>query len=202
MKHHRVLSLVLALCIALSLLSLLPVASAAGTATYKGTSYSTDYATWRQADPAWGPTALGDVHTMAGSGCLISSIAILMCHSGAYDPASLNPGSLRDWLDVQGYISHSSDRSKDALLSFGQITSYSPPVLFCESDLLPGLHPSDRRGYQNRRPAQGRLLCHRPGEEQRSFCPHRQNGHRRRPALRPRRRRQAPARNTTAPSAG
>lgn len=127
MKHHRVLSLVLALCIALSLL---PVASAAGTATYKGTSYSTDYATWRQADPAWGPTALGDVHTMAGSGCLISSIAILMCHSGAYDPASLNPGSLRDWLDVQGYISHSSDRSKDALLSFGQITSYSSPRFY------------------------------------------------------------------------
>ena len=64
MKHRRVLSLVLALCIALSLL---PVASAAGTATYKGTSYSTNYATWRQADPAWGPTALGDVHTMAAS---------------------------------------------------------------------------------------------------------------------------------------
>ena len=127
MKHRRVLSLVLALCIALSLL---PVASAAGTATYKGTSYSTNYATWRQADPAWGPTALGDVHTMAGSGCLISSIAILMCHSGAYDPASLNPGSLRDWLDVQGYISHSSDRSKDALLSFGQITSYSSPRFY------------------------------------------------------------------------
>lgn len=127
MRHKRVLSLFLALVMALSLF---PVAGAAGTATYNGKSYSTDYSTWRQADPAWGTTALGDVHTMAGSGCLISSIAILMCHSGAYNPSSLNPGSLRDWLDVQGYISHSSDRSKDALLSFGLITSYSSPRFY------------------------------------------------------------------------
>lgn len=127
MKHKRALSLVLALVL---VLGLLPVASAAETATYNGTSYSTDYTTWRQADPAWGTTALGDVHTMAGSGCLISSIAILMCHSGAYNPATLNPGSLRDWLDVQGYISHSEDRSKDALLSFGLITSYSSPRFY------------------------------------------------------------------------
>lgn len=111
---------------ALSLLPA-PLAGAAGTSTYNGTEYSTDYTTWRQGDPAWGPTPLGDLHTFGGSGCLISAIAILMCHSKAYDPATLNPGVFRDWLDSKGYISHSSDRSKDALLSFGLITPSSSP---------------------------------------------------------------------------
>ena len=121
--------MVLALVLLLGLLPP-PLASAAGTSTYNGKSYSTDYTTWRQGDSAWGPTALGDVHTMTQSGCLISSIAILMCSSGAYNPASLNPGSLRDWLDAQGYISHSSDRSKDALLSFGLISSKASPRFY------------------------------------------------------------------------
>lgn len=129
MKRNRALALVLAVVLLVGVCPL-PMASAAGTSTYQGKSYSTDYTTWRQADPAWGPTALGDVHTMSGSGCLITSIAILMCHSGVYDPAYLNPGTLRDWLDSQGYISHSSDRSQDALLSFGLITRYTSPRFY------------------------------------------------------------------------
>lgn len=129
MKKSRLVSVSLVIALLLSLAAL-PMASAAGTSTYKGKTYSTNYTTWRQGDPAWGNTALGDVHTMAGSGCLVSSIAILMCHSGAYNPATLNPGSLRDWLDGKGYISHSSDRSKDALLSFGRITSASSPRFY------------------------------------------------------------------------
>ncbi len=128
-QNKRVLSVVLALVLLLSLLPL-PMASAAGTATYNGVKYSTDYTTWRQGDAAWGKTPLGDVHTFGGSGCLISAIAILMCHSGAYDPASLNPGVFRDWLDSKGCISHSSVRSKDALLSFGLITSKLSPRFY------------------------------------------------------------------------
>lgn len=129
MKKTRLVSAALAAALALSLLAV-PLASAAGTSTYQGKTYSTDYTTWRQADPAWGQTALGDVHNMAGSGCLVTSIAILMCHSGAYNPATLNPGSLRDWLDAKGYISHSSDRYQDALLSFGRITSTTSPRFY------------------------------------------------------------------------
>ena len=129
MKRKRILAWVLTLVLLLGIFPL-PMASAAGTSTYQGKTYSTDYTTWRQADPAWGSTALGDLHTMAGSGCLVTSIAILMCHAGVYDPASLNPGTLRDWLDAQGYISHSSDRSQDALLSFGLITRYSSPRFY------------------------------------------------------------------------
>lgn len=128
-QNKRVLSAVLALVMLATLLPI-PLATAAGTAVYNGTSYSTDYTTWRQGDPAWGSTPLGDVHTFGGSGCLISAIAILMCHSGAYDPANLNPGVLRDWLDAKGCISHSADRSKDALLSFGLITSTLSPRFY------------------------------------------------------------------------
>lgn len=129
MKKKQVLSAFLALVMLLTLLPA-PLAGAAGTAVYNGTSYSTDYTTWRQADPAWGNTPLGDLHTFGGSGCLISSIAVLMCHSGAYDPARLNPGTLRDWLDKQGYISHSQTSSQDALLSFGQITYNTSPRFY------------------------------------------------------------------------
>ena len=128
-QNKRVLSAFLALIMLATLLPA-PIASAAGTAVYNGTTYSTDYTTWRQGDPAWGNTALGDVHTFGGSGCLISAIAILMCHSGAYNPANLNPGVLRDWLDSKGCISHSADRSKDALLSFGLITSTLSPRFY------------------------------------------------------------------------
>ena len=87
MKRKRILAWVLTLVLLLGIFPL-PMASAAGTSTYQGKTYSTDYTTWRQADPAWGSTALGDLHTMAGSGCLVTSIAILMCHAGVYDPAS------------------------------------------------------------------------------------------------------------------
>ena len=81
MKRKRILAWVLTLVLLLGIFPL-PMASAAGTSTYQGKTYSTDYTTWRQADPAWGSTALGDLHTMAGSGCLVTSIAILMCHAG------------------------------------------------------------------------------------------------------------------------
>ena len=121
--------MVLALVLLLGLLPP-PLASAAGTSTYNGKSYSTDYTTWRQGNSAWGPTALGDVHTMTQSGCLISSIAILMCSSGAYNPASLNPGSLRDWLDAQRPV-----EGRPAVLWPHLLQGFSP-VLFCEPDVF------------------------------------------------------------------
>ncbi|WP_320611562.1 S-layer homology domain-containing protein [Evtepia sp.] len=143
MKQKRLFSCLLALLMLLTVTPA-PVALAAGTAYYNGKPYSTDYTTWRQGDSAWGDTPLGDLHTMAGSGCLVTSIAILMCHSKAYDPADLNPGVYRDWLDSKGYISHSSDRSKDALLSFGLITKYSSPrFYFVNQTFFPVSTPLD-----------------------------------------------------------
>lgn len=162
MKRTQLIAWSLLLALLLPILAA-PGAFAAGTSTYKGKSYSTDYTNWRQADPAWGETALGDLHTMTRSGCLISSIAILMCHSGAYDPASLNPGSLRDWLDSKGYISHSQENSRDALLSYGPITAaVSPRFYYVGQTTFPVDTPMEEvckkiQGYQ----AQGYYLIAR-----------------------------------------
>ena len=50
MKRKRILAWVLTLVLLLGIFPL-PMASAAGTSTYQGKTYSTDYTTWRQADP-------------------------------------------------------------------------------------------------------------------------------------------------------
>lgn len=129
-KEKRFLACFLALVLVATLLPA-PVADSAGKiATYGGTSYSTDYTTWRQGDPAWGKLTIGDLHTMAGSGCLITSISILMCLSGAYSPVSFNPGVFRDWLEYKGYISHSSLRSADASLGYGNMTAVTSPRFY------------------------------------------------------------------------
>ena len=138
---QRFFSWLLLLAMLIALLPLTQV-QAVGISTYQGRTYSTDYTTWRQGDAAWGSTALGDVHTLAGSGCLVSSIAILMCASGAYDPAQLNPGTLRDWFDAKGMISHSTERSKDALLSYGMMTpSLSPRFYFVSQEFFDSATP-------------------------------------------------------------
>lgn len=132
--------MVLALVLLLGLLPP-PLASAAGTSTYNGKSYSTDYTTWRQGNSAWGPTALGDVHTMTQSGCLISSIAILMCSSGAYNPASLNPGSLRDWLDAGLHQPQQRPVEGCPAVLWPHLLQGFSPVLFCEPDVFQRDHP-------------------------------------------------------------
>ncbi len=53
MKRKRILAWVLTLVLLLGIFPL-PMASAAGTSTYQGKTYSTDYTTWRQADPCLG----------------------------------------------------------------------------------------------------------------------------------------------------
>lgn len=64
-----------------------------------GTTY--EYTTWKQSDPRWGSIPFGDVgDTVSKSGCAVTSIAILMVHSGAVstDPAVFNPGIFVNWL--------------------------------------------------------------------------------------------------------
>lgn len=128
MLKRRCVPVFLALTMLFTLLCA-PTALAA-TSTYNGRSYDTDYTKWRQGDSAWGSTALGDLHNMRDHGCLVSSVSILMCHSGAYDPALLNPGSFRDFLDTIGGISHSSDRSQDGLMNYGAMTRYTSPRFY------------------------------------------------------------------------
>lgn len=84
----------------------------------------------------------GDLHTMAGSGCLVTSIAILMCHSGAYDPSTFNPGVFRDWLDSKGYTDSVQTAPKTHCSPLGA----SPPLLLPGSTLsIKPFSPSPRR---------------------------------------------------------
>ncbi|MGN0204480.1 MAG: SH3 domain-containing protein [Coprococcus sp.] len=64
---------------------------------------STDYKTWLQSDPEWGSIHLGTSdYTMKSSGCLVTSIAMLICHTGSADPSSFNPGTLVNYLNNNG----------------------------------------------------------------------------------------------------
>ena len=120
------------LCLALVMVmifTLLPVSGFA--ATYDGASYSTDYANWKQGSYPWGNKTLGDLCTMADSGCLITSIAILMAKSGAEDPEYFCPGTLRDRYETKGYVSHnSSDIRFDGNLSNEAYTQANQPNFY------------------------------------------------------------------------
>lgn len=64
---------------------------------------STDYKTWLQSDPEWGSIHLGTSdYTMKSSGCLVTSIAMLICHTGSADPSSFTPGTLVNYLNDNG----------------------------------------------------------------------------------------------------
>ena len=120
-------------CLMLSLLLLFTGAFAvtANAATYNGVNYSTDWHTWKQGNPAWGSRKLGDLCTMSNSGCLITSIAILMAKSGAEDPNSFNPGVLRDRYESRGFVSHnSSSVAADGNLSYAAYSKSNSPNFY------------------------------------------------------------------------
>ncbi len=92
------------------------------------------YENWKQYDSAWGSKPLGNNGTMASWGCKITSIAILMVHSGAESESNFNPGILRDRYENAGYISHSSSISADGnLLSGATSQSFQPNFYYVGS---------------------------------------------------------------------
>ena len=90
--------------IVFSLISvLLALSFLLGTIPVMGDTY--EYTTWKQSDPRWGSITFGDVgDTISKSGCAVTSIAILMVHSGAVstDPNVFNPGIFVNWLKKNG----------------------------------------------------------------------------------------------------
>ena len=63
----------------------------------------TSYKTWLQSDPEWGSIHLGTSdYTMKSSGCLVTSIAMLICHTGSADPSEFTPGTLVNYLNNNG----------------------------------------------------------------------------------------------------
>lgn len=61
------------------------------------------YKDWTQGDSRWGNKTLGSCgDTMAEIGCAVTSIAILVVHSGSKSESSFNPGTLCDYLSKNG----------------------------------------------------------------------------------------------------
>lgn len=66
-------------------------------------SADSGYKDWTQSDSRWGNKSLGSCgDTMAEIGCAVTSIAILVVHSGSKSESSFNPGTLCDYLSKNG----------------------------------------------------------------------------------------------------
>lgn len=64
---------------------------------------STSYKNWLQSDSEWGSINLGkSSYTMKSSGCLVTAIAMLICHSGSADASSFTPATLVNYLNNNG----------------------------------------------------------------------------------------------------
>ena len=126
-KWKRVYCMMLLTLLILTAGSVNPVEAA----SYNGVEYSVDWHTWKQVASAWGSRKLGDLCTMSNSGCLITSIAILMAKSGAEDPNSFNPGVLRDRYESKGFVSHnSSSVAADGNLSYAAYSKSNSPNFY------------------------------------------------------------------------
>lgn len=114
------------LCIALSL------TFSFGTLSALGETYQ--YTTWKQSDSRWGSISFGSVgDTMSSSGCAVTSIAILMVHSGAVstDPSVFNPGTLVKWLNnnagftYQGWLYWNAVNGYTSKFSYNSVVRFS-----------------------------------------------------------------------------
>lgn len=97
----------------------------------------TAYMNWRQGDEQWRWSPLGDLCNMGDSGCLITSIAILMVHSGSEpnDRSKFNPGILRDRYENGGFISHDPEnKSNDGNLYSSAYSRYNSPNFYIDSE--------------------------------------------------------------------
>lgn len=114
----RFLSGITSVMLALSCFSARPVSSYAA---------DPDYKSWLQSDSRWGDTPMGyGGATVAGVGCLATSLAILAVHCGAVTSDSFNPGTFVDSLNDLGGFDYSG-----SLVSWN-LVSEVVPNLECE----------------------------------------------------------------------
>ncbi len=72
-------------------------------APIKANAASQAYRTWSQSDSEWGSIHLGSSqYTMKSSGCLVTAIAMLICHTGSADASSFTPQTLVTYLNNNG----------------------------------------------------------------------------------------------------
>lgn len=62
-----------------------------------------EYKSWKQGDSRWGSIHLGSSgDTLSRIGCAVTSVAILMVHSGSMSDEDFNPGKLCNYLSANG----------------------------------------------------------------------------------------------------
>lgn len=89
-----------------------------------------NYKSWKQSDSRWANKKVGNNGTMKSWGCKITSIAILMVHSGVEKESNFNPGILRDRYESKGFISHSNNISNDGNLSSAAVNQTNSPNFY------------------------------------------------------------------------
>ncbi len=91
-KKSVALALMCAVTIAGTNINMLDVDAATG-----------EYKSWKQGDSRWGSIYLGSSgDTLSRIGCAVTSVAILMVHSGSMNDDSFNPGKLCNYLSANG----------------------------------------------------------------------------------------------------
>ncbi len=96
----------------------------------KEVTAASDYTTWKQYDSRWGSKTVGKNGTMASWGCKITTLAILMVHSGVENENNFNPGILRDRYTNAGYISYSDIIANDGNLSDSAVSKTNSPNFY------------------------------------------------------------------------
>lgn len=90
-------------------------------------SAAENYRLWRQFDSRWSDIQLGSGGpTMAKSGCLVTSIAIMAVYSGSKNADSFNPGTLANSLNSLNAFSNG------AIASWSSVTTAIPDVKFIQ----------------------------------------------------------------------
>lgn len=107
-----------------------------------------DYHTWRQMDERWGNVSMNGT-TVSRSGCLITSLSIMIMHSGSLDAAAMknmsinsadqfNPGVLANAYSARGGFTYGG-----GIASWGTIGQIVPSVTFVRDAYLNSYSKSD-----------------------------------------------------------
>jgi uncharacterized protein YraI len=98
-----------------------------------------EYVTWKQSDPRWANIYLSESReNMAQIGCAVTSLAILVVHSGCRTEANFNPGILCNFLNAnKGFDSYGN-------LFWAKANEMVPDFKFVKSAMLIGTTPAEK----------------------------------------------------------
>lgn len=112
-----------------------------------------DYKYWLQTDSRWGSINMGSGNaTIAGVGCLATSIAILAVHCGAATSDSFNPGTFVNSMnDLGGFDAYGNLANwnivEEAVPNLEVAGKYSVPSGTTESEYIEKLEELQNQGY-------------------------------------------------------